>query len=69
MTLAPLGVSSAFIAFYCFLALIARKVIARTVSSDFVKSLIFEAIAAAELCSCCFELIIGSYLNVGLMVV
>jgi aquaporin rerated protein, invertebrate len=61
MTLSPLAISTAFIGFYCFLALVARKVIARTVSSDYVKSLIFEAIAAAELCSCCFELIIGSY--------
>lgn len=54
-----LAISAIFIGSCCLLAAIARIVVSRTVKSCLVKELLYEAIAAAELCSCCFELIIG----------
>lgn len=54
-----LAISCGFMALCCLLAAIARKIVARTVNSCLVKELLYEAIAAAELCACCFELIIG----------
>lgn len=54
-----LAVSAGFIGFCCILAEVARCLVARTAYSDLVKQLLNEAIAAAELCACCFELIIG----------
>lgn len=58
--LSELLVSSAFIVLCCVLAQVARKVLERFSSiHGLVKELILEAIAAAELCSTCFELIIG----------
>lgn len=54
-------ISSAFIVLCCGLAQVARKVLDRFTSiHGLVKELILEAIAAAELCSTCFELIIGN---------
>ncbi|XP_055304880.1 aquaporin-11 isoform X1 [Sitodiplosis mosellana] len=53
-----LAISASFIGLCCLLAAIARIVVSRTVKSCLVKELLYEAIAAAELCSCCFELII-----------
>lgn len=53
-------ISASFIVLCCALAQVARKVIDRISSiHGLVKELILEAIAAAELCSTCFELIIG----------
>lgn len=54
-----LAISCGFIGFCCLLAAIARIIVSRTVNSCLVKELLYEAIAAAELCACCFELIIG----------
>jgi aquaporin rerated protein, invertebrate len=59
-TLTDLLISSAFIVLCCVLAQVARKVLDRFSSiHGLVRELILEAIAAAELCSTCFELIIG----------
>jgi aquaporin rerated protein, invertebrate len=59
-TITDFIISIIFITSCCFLAQIARKVINRLSSiNGFVKELFMEAIAAAELCSTCFELIIG----------
>lgn len=54
-----LAISCGFIALCCLLAAIARIIVRRTVNSSLIKELLYEAIAAAELCACCFELIIG----------
>lgn len=54
-----LAISAGFIGFCCILAEVGRCIVARTIHSDLVKELLNEAIAAAELCACCFELIIG----------
>lgn len=60
MALTDLLISSAFIILCCALAQVARKVLDRFSSiNGLVKELFLEAIAAAELCSTCFELIIG----------
>lgn len=60
MSLNDLLISSAFIVVCCALAQTARKLLDRFTSiHGLVKELILEAIAAAELCSTCFELIIG----------
>lgn len=53
-----LVISASFIGFCCILAVIARIIVSRTTQSSLVKELLYEAIAAAELCACCFELII-----------
>jgi aquaporin rerated protein, invertebrate len=61
MSMTDLLISSAFIVLCCGLAQVARKVLDRFTSiHGLVKELILEAIAAAELCSTCFELIIGN---------
>lgn len=57
MSLVSLSISTAYIALTSILAYAARKIIAKTNLP--AKDLFFEAIAAAELCACCFELIIG----------
>lgn len=54
-----LAISCGFMGLCCLVAAIARIFVRRTVNSAFAKELIYEAIAAAELCACCFELIIG----------
>lgn len=59
MSLVDLGISTGFIGAINVAALIARTLVGRLVKEGLVKELIFEAIAAAELCACCFELIIG----------
>ncbi len=59
MSLVDLGISTAFIGAISVAALIARTLVERRAKEGLVKELIFEAIAAAELCACCFELIIG----------
>lgn len=57
MSLVSLSISTAYISLTSFLAYLARKIIIKTNLP--AKDLFFEAIAAAELCACCFELIIG----------
>lgn len=59
MSLVDLVISCSFIVLCCVLAQAARKIVDRVSSiHGLVKELILEAIAAAELCSTCFELII-----------
>jgi len=63
MSTAALGVSALFMVGCCAIAQIARVVSRRVVTREgLVPILINEAIAAAELCACCFELIIGKYI-------
>ncbi|XP_035788197.1 aquaporin-11 [Anopheles aquasalis] len=57
-TIEQLGYSAFFIALTCIFASVARKLNERLSKDGLVKELFFEAIAAAELCGCCFELII-----------
>jgi hypothetical protein len=57
--LASLAVSALFILLTCTLAAVARFLVARFVNNAFLRNLFEEGIAAAELCGCCFELIIG----------
>ncbi|XP_058129458.1 aquaporin-11 isoform X2 [Anopheles coustani] len=57
-TIEQLGYSAFFIALTCIFAIVARRLNERLSKDGLVKELIFEAIAAAELCGCCFELII-----------
>ena len=59
MSSSALGVSTAFMAFVCALAETGRRVVGRTVKKGLIQELFYEAIASAELCACCFELIIG----------
>lgn len=56
-----LAISCGFMGLCCLLAAFSRIIVSRTVNSPLIKELLYEAIAAAELCSCCFELIIGKY--------
>lgn len=58
VTFAPLVVSTLFILLTSLLAHCARRVVQKTVKEPFVRLLLEEAIAAAELCGCCFELIV-----------
>lgn len=58
----PIGqlfVSTLIILFVCTLCHQARKAIDKHVSDPLIKILLKEALAAADLCGCCFELIIG----------
>lgn len=59
MSGAALGVSVGFMVVCSVLAVIGRRVVAASLKSQLIKELAYEAIAAAELCACCFELIIG----------
>nr|AWT57817.1 Aquaporin AQP12L1 [Chilo suppressalis] len=58
VTFAPLVVSALFILLTSLLAHCARRLVQKAVQEPFVRLLLEEAIAAAELCGCCFELII-----------
>jgi len=58
LTFAPLVVSTLFILLTSLLAHCARRSVNKFVKEPFVKLLFEEAIATAELCGCCFELII-----------
>lgn len=62
MSGAALAVSVGFIVICCILAVIGRRVVATTVKSQLIQELLYEAIASAELCATCFELIIGKSL-------
>lgn len=59
MSTAALVVSTAFIAGCAAAACAARRSIGRLVKPGLVQELFYEAVAAAELCACCFELIIS----------
>ncbi|XP_050347597.1 aquaporin-11 isoform X3 [Nymphalis io] len=58
VTFAPLVVSTLFILLTSLLAHCARRLVQKSIKEPFVRLLLEEAIAAAELCGCCFELII-----------
>ncbi|XP_026735729.1 aquaporin-11 isoform X2 [Trichoplusia ni] len=58
VTFAPLVVSTLFILLTSLLAHCARRVVQKVVKEPFIRLLFEEAIAAAELCGCCFELIV-----------
>ncbi|XP_053961881.1 aquaporin-11 [Anastrepha obliqua] len=59
MSMSSLGISTGFMIGYCVLAQTARRLAKSFVDREgIVPVLINEAIAAAELCACCFELII-----------
>jgi len=60
MSLSSLTVSSIIIVGWCIAAQIARSLVRKYVTREGIVPILFnEAIAAAELCACCFELIIG----------
>lgn len=59
MSTAALVVSTAFIGACATAACAARRAIGRLVKPGLVQELFCEAVAAAELCACCFELIIS----------
>lgn len=61
MSLGSLVVSTGYMGLFCALGQLARRLNERLTRQGLVQELINEAIAAAELCSCCFELIIGKY--------
>uniref|UniRef100_U5EGT0 Aquaporin n=1 Tax=Corethrella appendiculata TaxID=1370023 RepID=U5EGT0_9DIPT len=58
MAIPDLAISTFFIILSCCIASTARKLNRKFFQQGLVQDLIFEAIAAAELCGCCFELII-----------
>ncbi|KAJ8712120.1 hypothetical protein PYW07_004962 [Mythimna separata] len=58
VTFAPLVVSTLFILLTSLLAHCARRAVQKVIKEPFIRLLFEEAIAAAELCGCCFELII-----------
>lgn len=60
MSMTDLGISTAFMVGCCVAAQIARRVAKNVLKEEgIIPVLMNEAIAAAELCACCFELIIG----------
>lgn len=59
MVSTALAVSIGFIGFCCAAAAIARRIASRAVKPGLVQDLLYEAIATAELCACCFELCIS----------
>lgn len=61
MSSAALAVSTGFMAVCCGLACIGRRVAQKLLKPGLVQELFFEAIASAEMCAVCFELIIGEY--------
>ncbi|KAG6458229.1 aquaporin-11 isoform X2 [Manduca sexta] len=58
VTFAPLVVSTLFILLTSLLAHCARRLVQKSIKEPFIRLLFEEAIAAAELCGCCFELIV-----------
>lgn len=61
MSSTALAVSTGFMALCCGLACIGRQLAEKLLKPGLVQELFFEAIASAELCAVCFELIIGKY--------
>lgn len=59
-----LAVSIGFIGACCILAAISRRIVSRKIKPGLIQDLLYEGIASAELCACCFELIIGKLSNV-----
>lgn len=59
----PLIISTIIIGITLLLANVLRKLIKRVLNEGIVREIILEFIATAELCACCFELIIGMYLS------
>jgi hypothetical protein len=59
--LPSLVVSALFILLTLVLAHGARRLVDSLIKDPFIRLLLQEAIAAAELCGCCFELIIGEH--------
>ena len=60
MALVPcIAVSLGYILLNCFLAEALRKVIGSVFQEGLLRTALNEALAAAELCACGFELIIG----------
>lgn len=59
MSTAALVVSTAFIASCAAAAAFGRRLTGRLIKPGLVQQLFNEAIAAAELCACCFELVIS----------
>jgi len=58
MSSAALAVSTGFMGLCCGLACVGRQLTERLIKPGLVQELFFEAIASAELCAVCFELII-----------
>lgn len=54
-----LAISLGWMGACCTAAAIARRIISRRTQPGLIQNLLYEAIASAELCACCFELIIG----------
>lgn len=64
MSMNALWVSTGLMVGWCVLAQVARKVAQRMIKEEgIIPTLVNEAIAAAELCACCFELIISELMN------
>lgn len=61
MSTTALLVSTGFMAVCCGLACIGRQLAEKLLKPGLVQELFFEAIASAEMCAVCFELIIGEY--------
>lgn len=61
MSSTALAVSTGFMVLCCGLACIGRQLAEKLLKPGLVQELFFEAIASAELCAVCFELIIGEY--------
>lgn len=59
MSLGSLIVSTSYMGLSCALAQVGRRLNEKITQPGLVQELFNEAIAAAELCACCFELIIG----------
>lgn len=54
-----LAVSLGFMGTCCASAIVARRIASRAIKTGLAQELVYEAIAAAELCACCFELCIS----------
>ena len=65
MGLVPcIAVSLGYILLNCFLAEALRKVIGSVFQEGLLRTALNEALAAAELCACGFELIIGKLMPI-----
>lgn len=59
MSATALAVSTGFMALCCGLACVGRQLAEKLLKQGLVQELFYEAIASAEMCAVCFELIIG----------
>jgi len=63
MGLVPcIAVSTGYILLTMFLAEALRKIVEKVLPEGLAKTALYELIAGAELCGCCFELIISKML-------